>query len=116
MRQLLIALLLAGCAKRSPAWSDPSLVDEVDAVEAQAPETILLDATTSDDPTPRSRALTLLLRTAAATAPPHQHGVGPGSVYWCGVGRRRGRASRATAHVSRLRNHGAAAGDCKGTS
>lgn len=64
MRQLLIALLLAGCAKRSPAWSDPSLVDEVDAVEAQAPETILLDATTSDDPTPRSRALTLLLRTA----------------------------------------------------
>ena len=54
MRQLLIALLLAGCAKRSPAWSDPSLVDEVDAVEAQAPETILLDATTSPLPTPHS--------------------------------------------------------------
>ena len=63
MRILLIALLTAGCARRATTSSEPTL-DEVQAtVDAQPPEKILLDATMVDDPSPRSRALALLLTT-----------------------------------------------------
>lgn len=57
-------LLLAGCPSRGLVDVDPSLPDAVQVVPVQEPGEILVDAASNPDPTPRARALHLLIAVA----------------------------------------------------
>lgn len=65
-RAVLVAtLLLAACAPKRVAWTDPTLPEKSEEVALQAPIAVLTEGADSDDPSVRGRALDLLIRTAA---------------------------------------------------
>jgi len=58
------ALVLAACAPKRVAWSDPSLPEKAVEIELVAPQGVLEQGAASAEPSVRARALDLLIRTA----------------------------------------------------
>src|SRR5690606_29906884 len=64
---LVLALLLAGCARHAPSVADPTLPEDEPELPADVqPLDVLTDAADDLDPTPRARALRLLVEHAEA--------------------------------------------------